>query len=194
MEQTPSPPESEVNSRPNRSSIWVCLVAGLVMTTALALAAAHSPPRIRLIGLFSIAFGLAVGWLLARLVEKLDVGLSRRALGAAAAVFTVCGLIGSTWETVRLNEAQKPKSGTDTVAARLIEQIRSQSNAGNHDETPGLTSPVETSSLVVFRRYLAHRLRPLGELSSPWPEIFWCVELCAAAAASVWMATRRRFS
>lgn len=192
MDEMPSTTSSEPISPTAGPSSWIWLVAGIVMTTAAALAAAHSPPRIRLIGLFSVAFGLVVGWLLARLVETLDCHPSRRAIRIAAAVFTLCGLIGSTCETVRLNEAQKPKSGTDAIAARIIEQIKMQSSTGESDGGISSMTPKESSSLAMIRRYLSRRLQPLGEWRSPWPETFWCLELCTAAAASVWISTRKQ--
>jgi hypothetical protein len=163
------------------------------MTTALALAATHSPPRIRLIGLFSVAFGLAVGWLLARLVDQLESPASRRAIGVASAVFTLCGLIGSTWETSRLNEIQETKRVNEVLEARLLEQTLKM--AGDREGNISLPSlPKASMSLTVFRGHLARRIRPLGEWSSPWPEAFWCLELIVAAAASAWISTRRTWT
>ena len=187
MDETPSTTPLNDPSRAGNSSLSVWLVTSVAAIAALALAAAHAPPRIRLIGLFSIAFALLVGWLLGRLAERLDAHPSRGLIGTIAVFLSIAGLIGATWEAFRLELSRRPKSPNDAIAERLIEQMKTQTKLPPFENR-------EQSALLAFRRYLSGRIRQLGEWSSPWPEVFWISELVTAAAASYWMATGRRRS
>jgi MFS family permease len=166
------------------------LVAAAIVTTALALAAAHAPARIRLIGLFSLAFGVVIGWLVPKLSGWLNCQPSRLQVGFVATALTLIGLVGSMLETSRLETARKPKSDKDALAERLIEHLRNESNANNPGLAPESTSSSSPTSITVFRKYLAHRLKQLGDWSSPWPELFWGFELLAATVASVWVSMK----
>ena len=174
---------SSVTSPPSTASSWPMswMVIGMVATLALSLIAAHAPARIRLLGLFSIAFGLIVGWLLNRLVELLDAHPSRHFIRLVAATLTLCGLVGSTCEQVRLETLKRPGTPKEEVAQRLIDEMQ-MSGPANH-------SP-QNDSLSEFRKHLSVRIRKLGVWSSPWPEAFWIAEVCAGAFASSWMASR----
>lgn len=192
MDEEPSTTSSKDEANPPGSSPLIWLAGGLIGTVAISLVAAHAPPRIRLIGLFSIVFGLAIGWSLSRLAEKLECRISQTDMGVVVVILSVAGLIGCTWETWRLEEVRKPKSGNDAIVARMIEQMKLQTSIGQARSVPNQLEmvPPPSSSLTEFRRYLARRIRQLGEWSSPWPEAFWLLEICAGAAASVWIAIR----
>ncbi len=183
MDETPSTNVLEAPSHSPSSSPWAWCVASLVITTALSLAAAHAPPRIRLIGLFSVAFGLLIGWLLAVLAEKLVSHPSRLVMSLVAAILTLGGLIGCGWETFRLEQSRLAKSPNDDLALRLMEGMKAQGGAGD-------ATPAKPSTLTAFRSHLSRRLRQLGDWPSPWPELFWLTELAAGASASVWALRR----
>lgn len=172
--------DATASNRIGPTMTW--LAALLVATTAISLAAAHAPARIRLIGLFSICFGFLIGGVACWLAIQCDAKLSRRFVVVVATGAALIGLIASTWETYRLESARIAKSGTDGIAARLIEEF-------------DLRSPIVSSSRstgVEFRRYLKRRIRQLGEWPSPWPECFWFAEVCAGATASGWLASRMK--
>jgi hypothetical protein len=180
MSETPPAKPSASQVREPRTWPWSWLFASLIFTLAISLAAAHAPPRIRLIGLFSVAFGLIVGWSMNRLVEMLNVDSSRRFVEMIVAIFTVGGLVGSTCEVVRMEIMNRGKSPRDGLAARMIEEMETQSKPSERQDS-------QPTKVMEFRRHLSYRIRQLGDWSSPWPEFFWMAELIAGATASVWI-------
>ena len=189
MVEAPSASTEPTDQKPPGTGSW--LVACLVVTTALSLVAAHVPSRVRLLGLFSVAFGLLLGWIVVQLTEKLKPGLSRRSFAVFAALLTLAGLIGSTCEIWRLDAATRKPSMNESLAMQMAEQMK-ESSPKEGEATPG---PVNTLSEVLdtsFRRHLARRVRQLGDLKSPWPEILWVAELLAGTAASYWIVNRFR--
>ena len=183
VHQTPNVNGFLPEFRASRSATLAWLTACLLSITALSLAAAHAPPRIRLVGLFSVAFGLFVGKLLVLLAAQFEAHPSRRAIVVLASILSFAGLIGSTWETARLEEVRRIQSGNEGVAARLIEEFVMRIDHADQDVS-------DSSAMAVFRRHLIRRIRQLGEWKSPWPEILWLAELIAAVAASGWMSSR----
>ncbi len=154
--------------------------ACVIIVAALSIAAAHAPPRIRLIGLFSIAFGLIVGWGVVRLASQLQTEPGRRFTVFTAALLSLCGLSGATLQTSRLDESHSIQSGKDALALRLIKEFERQDNQS------GSNKP-SRSEVTEFQKYLSRRLQNLGNWTSPWPECFWVTELTAATAAAGWM-------
>lgn len=180
MDDAPSTSTRPPSAQPI-SSMMTWLLGCFLATGALAVAAAYAPPRIRLIGLYSIAFGFLVGWLLVRLAEKLDVVPSRWTMAIVAALMTLGGLVLCTWETCRIELKSAPRAAKDALEAKLIQQLKTQSINEND------VIQIESPPLFDFRRHLAKRISQLGKWSSPWPELFWCGELIAAMAASIWI-------
>jgi hypothetical protein len=178
----------EYDGKPPRSSAGVpstitWLAACAISVTGLSIAAAHAPPRIRLIGLFSIVFGLIVGWIVVWLASQLQAEPRRRFTVVTAVLLSLCGLIGSTWQTSRLDEAFSSKSGKDALAARLIKEFERQDSQSGSDHQ-------RRSEVTEFQKYLSRRLQKLGTWTSPWPECFWAFELIAAATAAGWVSYR----
>ena len=160
------------------SSVAVWLMVCVIATVGMSLTAAHAPARIRLIGLFSIAFGAMIGWLMVLLANKLESNPPRPLIGLFAAILTLGGLIGYTLEAIRIEDSVQTKSANDEMALRLLNQMKA---SGGKVETPDM------SAMARYRGYLARRIKQLGDLQSPWPEVVWLVELFAGTAAGIWM-------
>jgi hypothetical protein len=161
-------------------STLVWFVACAIAVTALSIAAAHAPSRIRLIGLFSIAFGLAVGWGVVWLTSQLHAEPGCRFTVVTAVLLSLIGLIGSTLQTSRLDEAFSLKSDKAALASRLIKEFERQVNKSGSDKP-------NCAEVTEFQKYLSRRLQNLGNWNSPWPECFWVSELVAAAIVAGWM-------
>ncbi|WP_010588160.1 hypothetical protein [Schlesneria paludicola] len=174
---------------PLSSSQFIWLMVSSLATTALTLVSAHAPPRIRLIGLFSIAFGALVGWAIVQLAIRFDAMLPRRIVGLTAVVLTIAGLIGCMIETYR--QTRWPDSPKGQMSAQLHDLGLKMVEEMNRQIKPSDTaSQVDLYATMSFRRFLARRLAQLGEWSSPWPELFWAAEIGLAAVTSFWVATR----
>jgi len=167
----------------NRSSTFVWIAACLVATIAVSLVAAQAPPRIRLIGIFPVMLGLLIGGLVVWLARKLDAVASCRFQVVAAMLLAVAGWGGLTWETFRRDEVLSVKSANQELAARLMKEFEQQTNAPHIE----LDRP---TTLKAFRSYLARRVQQLGDWLSPWPELFWGLELIMTGVGAGWASTR----
>ncbi len=161
---------------------WLSWLARTVLVVlALSIAAAQAPPRVRLLGLFSVAVGGAMGVAAAFFTRPHPNRIVRRWL-LAMSLMAFAGLAGSTWmafrveaaELARLEAVWRPKSPEQQLAEKMADRINRESNA-----QAGVM-------LEEFRWYLTRRVRQLGAWPSPWPEVFWCAELLAGSAAAAW--------
>jgi hypothetical protein len=182
MDESPHSTSPSMHSRLYACCGWI--VCSLIFTLAISLAAAHAPPRIRLVGLFSLAFGVLIGWVLRRLARALDADVPRTVVGVVAMIMTIAGLVGSTCEIFRLEMARRGQSTNDAIALRMIEEMENKTTPPNNEQS----APTQ---LQEFRRYLADRIRQLGDWPRPWPELFWLGEILAGGVASYWMSTSK---
>ncbi len=159
---------------------WSARTALVVL--AVSIAAAQAPPRVRLLGLFSVGVGWAMGAAAALFTRPHPNRIARRWL-LAMSLMAFAGLAGSTWmafrveaaELARLEAVWRPKSSEQQLAASMAQRMNGEISAAQ----PGF-------KLEEFRWYLTRRVRQLGKWPSPWPELFWSLELLAGAAAAAW--------
>src|SRR5262245_14226622 len=86
--------------------------------TILALGAVHAPARIKLLGLFSIAFGMIAGLGMGSLAQSLGLDRSRT-LVVVAFVSILAALVGVTVESHRLWAAEEWKAFEASPTAQL---------------------------------------------------------------------------
>ncbi len=183
---TPSTPITDSPTLERGSVLQFCLGC-VVLAGILGVLAAHSPARIRLLGLFSIGFGLLTGWLLARLATTLNVRLDAPKI-ALIGIVTLAGLITSVCRTVAL---QPPSTAKNMIADMVEARMREAAEKGE----PGADAPTEPLPLPTspgfagrLLTYLNRRVEMLGNWSSPCPELFWAGELLLGTAGSIGMA------
>ena len=175
MTESPSPPtDASQSSIPWLS--WLARAALVVL--ALSIAAAQVPARVKLLGLFSIGVGGAMGVASAFFTRPHPNRVSSQWL-LATSLMALSGLAGSTWLAFRSDSASQSKSPQQQMAATMIKQMERDSG-GEIAPVPAVSAADE------FRWYLARRVKQLGAWSSPWPELFWCMELLAGGAAAAW--------
>ncbi len=169
--------------------LWIVLSA--ICVTAWTLICAHAPARIRLIGLFAVGYGLGAGWLLKQLARKLAFE-GERFIPWLVGLLVVAGQIGLAVESHRLfvNEMRRSLEN-DKARSALAALLQNNAPEGDPTSRKMLDDMRESLGLhTEFRGYLARRLAPFGRWSSPWPEIFWSLEIAASAAAAVWIASQ----
>lgn len=79
------------------------LLAGLLLAAAIGLAAAHLPPRIKLVGLFPIFLGLVTGGVLGRIAREAGVLLRPPIVLLAFGLCVLVGQVAATVESYRMN-------------------------------------------------------------------------------------------
>jgi len=194
-EAHPPPKDSEAA----RLGRWLFL--GMIGLAALSLAAAHAPPRVRLIGLYSIGYGVVAGYGLWFLAGLTSAPAGKRC-GVLAFAAIAAGQVLLALETHRLltSEAQSAASTispaelmletadppADPQSRKLFDEMK-KSVAGAAAEQRALLEEQRR-----FGAYLRRRIAPLGDWGTPWAELFWCAEVVASAAVGAWIAARPR--
>ena len=175
MTEPPSrPTETAQDSIPWLS--W--LVRAVPVVLALSIAAAHATTRVKLLGLFCIAVGGAMGVAVAWFTKPHPNRITwQRLLAMFLMGFT--GLAGSTWLAFRLDATSQPKSPQQQMAATMMKQME-------RDSGGEIVPATSISAVDEFRSYLTRRVRQLGSWRRPWPELFWVSELLAGGVAAVW--------
>ncbi|MCA9076454.1 MAG: hypothetical protein KDA93_15610 [Planctomycetaceae bacterium] len=166
----------------------MAMLAAVIGVAVLTAFAAWSPPSIRKLLLFSVAYGLCVGAIVNRAAK--DSGIRRLIAVGLTLGLTVTGLMVIAVRGHRQFEAEKTaavKAAPDQAMARSIIEA-----AAVHDPqlAAQLAEEAETRELS-FGDYLALRVRPLGEWSQPWPVVFWGAEVLLAAACSGFLVSRQ---
>jgi len=168
------------------SAIWFWPGA-VAISAGMAIAAAHAPARIRLLGVFSVVFGLILGWLLSRLAETVHHKIQTLQIswiGLCAAT----GLIGSVCHLVALQPTSDPNLSKH-VATILATRMQNENGIQPGDSLPEFKPPTFGNRL---QRFLISRVQSVGAWPSPWPELFWGGEVLAGTAAAVAMAWAMR--
>lgn len=166
-------------------SILTWLTAAVVVLTALALAAAHAPSRIKLIGLFSVGYGLAAGVGLA-MVARQTLQPPHRAAVWLAFPLIVGGELGLTWQSYRLRvDAIERRS--ENATGLLLDRLEQQSDVPADVKSEFARAESDRAS---FEAFLGDRVAPLGDWAAPGPMAFWLIEVLAGGAAGAWLTSR----
>ena len=132
---------------------------------------------------------MIIGWGVMLLASVLDVAVPRFTMALTAALLTAAGIVGSTFETVRLERMAQSRLSTKErlkleLEAGALPMTPDQVTVAGSKGTVQLSLPAQTT----LSSYLARRTRPLGAWKAPLPECFWISELVLAMCASVWVA------
>lgn len=178
---------------------WLAIAA--VGLAAFTLAAPYAPARMKLLGLFAVVCGLLAGWGVGTLARVLDVGRNRGSV-TIAVVLIVGGQAGLALQSWRLYAAQLEATYQAEVDLPLaLPQGDGDGGASFDLEGTFRAGDELRSSLREERRrelaekagfpsFLKHRVSPLGDWASPWPEVFFGIELLLAAAVGTWVFRR----
>jgi hypothetical protein len=177
-------------------------VAGMIELAALSAIAAHLPPRVRLLGLFAIAVGLAGGAALGGTARLSSASLAKGSL-IVAALLLFASQVAVSLETWRIGRAPLLKQfQQDTELIEAIRQQREFLGQAADRFTPS-ENPLqqairdsdrrrqeESTKAVGFPRFLEARVSALGDWPPPWPLVYWLTEMSLSTLAGVWLASR----
>ncbi len=179
---------------------WLFLTS-VVMTT-LTLCAVHAPSRIKLLGLFAIAYGLLAGWNTGQLAHITGIH-SRRIVAIVSFAVIIAGQVGMAVESYRLyhrfHAAELRRLYQSDPMASLMKHIPVPKQLGDQAQ---LKTTLEQNRqerdrklAVLIRRktsfsaYLRNRVSSL-RLSQPWAVLLWAVDMALASAAGTFFAVR----
>ena len=157
-----------------RLSLLQWLWVAVFVMTVLALIWAHSPARIRLIGLFSLAFGLAGGCILGATTRFLEKPVSRNVV-LLSFVLIALGEVGWTLESYRIRVGQLRQDYEQDVPQLITPEFFKQAR---HEEL---------AKRARFPVYLQQRVAPLVQGATPIPELFWGCEILLGSLAGAWI-------
>ncbi len=155
------------------------LGSAVLALVAISIAAAQAPARLRLLVLFPIVVGWAMGAATGMFAKAMRVGVSSRVASMVGA-FAFVALAASSWQAFRLDTAARAVSPRKQEMAMNLMRQMERDSGGEIAVTPTASVTDE------FRHYLARRVKQLGVWSSPWPELFWSMELFAGSLAATW--------
>lgn len=179
-DETPSAGgSSEPTGSPPIGPFLSWLVAVVLVLSAIGIVAAHVPTRVKLLGLFSVAVGWVMGAASGAFANAMRLSVTPQIV-LAIGVLTLVALAASAQQAFRLDAASRSVSPREQQMALNLMQQMERDSGGEFTAAPVASATDE------FRQYLARRVRQLGAWSSPWPELFWAIELLAGGAAAMW--------
>ena len=155
------------------------LVAVVLVLSAIGIVAAHVPTRVKLLGLFSVAVGWVMGAASSAFAKAMRLSVTPQIV-LAVGVLTLVALAASAQQAFLLDAASRAVSPREQQMALNLMRQMEQDSGGE------ITAAPVGSATDQFRQYLARRVRQLGAWPSPWPELFWVIELLAGGVAAMW--------
>ncbi|MCA9007225.1 MAG: hypothetical protein KDA70_18285 [Planctomycetaceae bacterium] len=175
---------------------WFCI--GLVLITALSILAVHLPERLKLLLVFSVVYGMIAGALLTTLAFKLGLSV-KRSLLVAILCLTVFGqslvlyLSHQRYKEATLQQFKMDKTSlmlehtlakgeppADPASRKQHEEFLKQFEAAKQERRD------KEQQLLAISSYLQHRISSIARLETPWPQMFWLIELVLCCVAAIW--------
>jgi hypothetical protein len=177
------------------------LLVAFFVVTPMALIWAHSPARIRLIGLFSLAFGVAAGWILGVTARFLTRPATQNVV-LLSFVLIALGEVGWTLESYRIYVGQLRQAYEQDVPRLITPELFKQQDvegiegvnvpqrlqaAGKLGRSIQEARHEELNKQIGFPEYLQQRITPLVQWPTPFPELFWSCEILLGSLAGAWI-------
>lgn len=186
---TDVPDSAATANRGFTGSLQWFVVAAIGMTM-LSLAAVHAPPRIKLLGLFSIGVGVVAGLAFGWLARALDVKRSK-ALLSMTLLLIFAGLAFATIESHRIWSATEWEAFENSPNGKIARQSAMNQTLPKDFKTSLQESIDRQRQELSFENYLSRRVSALGNWRKPWPLVFWISEITIAAFAGGWICWRQ---
>ena len=194
MSQTSDAP-SESTPHPTEGSVAPGLMFSTLVAVALAIAVAHAPAALRLLGLSFAIYGAIVGLVVATVIRY--AGSSKKLpLARLSALLTLLGLVLATELSHRRFVGLLADRSDWAKVALISEAIRQDSQTGQQESeiaeigrTFGRAAD-EKRNQSRLTSYLVYRLRSVGKFSETVAVICWIIELCLASCLAACVARR----
>ena len=166
-------------SSPPTGPLLSWLAAVVLVLSAIGIVAAHVPTRVKLLGLFPVAVGWVIGAASGAFAKAMRLSVTPQIV-LAVGVLTLVALAASAQQAFLLDAASRAVSPQQQQMTLNLMRQMERDSGGEVNAAPVASATDE------FRQYLARRVRQLGAWSSPWPELFWAIELLAGGVAAMW--------
>lgn len=195
---TDQPSESQPVQPNSKSGFIQWLVIALILMTALSLLVVHLPERLKLFLVYAIVYGLVSGGALTTLAIRFGLPVKKTLLLTIIGL-TICGQALVLYlshqryqeETLKRFQTDQTMFAIDRMFAngeppddpksrQDYEQFRKQVEAAKAERRE------KEQNLLKISSYLKHRISPVANLTTPWPELFWILELILCCFAAIW--------
>lgn len=186
-----------VQSEPKSGFIqW--FVISLILMTALSLLAVHLPERLKLLLVYAVVYGLISGGTLTTLAVKFGLP-TKKVLLLIIIGLTICGQTLVLYLShQRYQEATLIRFQADQTAIVMERMFATNKPPDEPEAREGYEQMLKQfqaakaerrekeQNLLKISSYLKHRISPVANLTTPWPELFWLLELVLCCLAAVW--------
>lgn len=196
MTDSQAPLKSTIPPRP-RPFVW-CLgaIVGVALATAISV---NLPDRIKLLGLFPLIWGGLIGIGLKWWADEMELpirGWPTMLSGLLLAAGEI-GMVLGGWLVYRVElRRQFDKQPAVSIDELVLSKRGGQSALPAQSEAVAARRKMEQeldasirerqTAQLQFSTFLYRRIHRLGDLSTPWPEVFWGCEIVFGTLAGVW--------
>ncbi len=187
-EPAPDQPDTAPARRRNGWFSW--LVLFLVATASISLAAVYLPPRVKMLGLFAIGYGVFAGWVAARLASAFELPSASKAVGSGVVFLVIlCGQVGMAVESHRLYRAAEERAlvanPKRAAALRMLQSVRLPDDPKSKQVVNDVRRTIGARG-TSFADYLQFRVSELGIQSRPIAQAIWILEIGLGSLAGTW--------
>ena len=179
---------------PSPHGAIVCwLAAGALLAVAAGGVAAHLSGRVKLIGLFAVAFGVLCGWGQRELAGRLGVRRARP-VTVLGALLVLAGLLVFSGESFRLYRLDRAREFAGNPVGLAAAQMQARGGVPPEvAEEFARAARARRAKLAEesrFSAFAAYRIRQFAAWPAPWPVVFWGGEVLLGTAAGAWILAR----
>ena len=174
------------------------LIVSLILITALSLLAVHLPERLKLLLVYAVVYGLISGGALTSLAIKLGVPTKRTFMLSIVCLVLLGQSLVLYLSHQRYREATQQQFKADQTSMMIDRMLRSGEPPDDPEARKDYEQIIEQfekakeerrvkeQQLLEMSSYLQHRISPIATLKSPWPHLFWLLELILCCLAAIW--------
>lgn len=196
MPDQPSEPQPAQRHSPAGFIQW--FIVSLILITALSLLAVHLPDRLKLLLVYAVVYGLISGGALTTLAIKLGVPVKRTLIFSILCLTILGQSLILYLSHQRYQEATQRQFKADQTSIVIERMLRTGEPPEDPEDRKEYEQVVEQfqkakaerrekeQQLLEISSYLQHRISLIAKLKSPWPQLFWLLELILCCLAAIW--------
>ncbi|MCH9656725.1 MAG: hypothetical protein P1V19_23955 [Gimesia sp.] len=174
------------------------LIVSAVLITALSLLAVHLPERLKLLLVYAVVYGLISGGVLTTFAVKFGLSINKTIILAIVCLVILGQSLILYLSHQRFKEATLNRFKTDQTTFAIdrmfatgeppedpesrkeFDQVLKQYQAAK------LERKEKEQNLLKISSYLQHRISNITNLKTPWPQLFWIIELLFCCFSAIW--------
>lgn len=190
--------EPQSNLAISKTGFLQWLVASAILITAFSILAVHLPERVKLLLVYAVVYGLISGGALSLLAIKFGLPVKKSIMLAIVCLVIAGQSLILHLSHQRYQEATLKRFKADqtmfTVDRMFAtgkppedpESLKDYEKLQKQYQEAKLERQQKEKDLLLISSYLQHRISAISHLKTPWPQIFWLVELLLCCFSAIW--------